>query len=64
MEEEENSELEEEKINESDDDELDVEPFPHKGKDYLIDAEDTVYDVKTCEPVGEYDRENDAVTIF
>jgi hypothetical protein len=48
----------------SDDDELDVEPFEYKGKDYLIDADYTVYDVKTTEPVGEYDRENDALTIF
>ena len=38
MEEDGNSELEEEKINESDDDELDVEPFEYKGKDYLIDG--------------------------
>ena len=48
----------------SDDDVLDVEPFEYKGKDYLIDAEDTLYDVKTSEPVGEYDCENDALTIF
>ena len=48
----------------SDDDELDVEPFEYKGKDYLIDAEDTVYDVKTTDPVGEYDRENETLTIF
>jgi hypothetical protein len=62
---EENTELEEEKMNESDEEgDLNVEPFEHKGKDYLIDAEDTVYDVKTESPVGEYDRENDVLTIF
>lgn len=64
MDEDENSELDEEKMNESDDDELDVEPFDYKGKDYLIDAEDTVYDVKTSEPVGKYDRENETLTIL
>ena len=54
----ENSELEEEE------EELDVEPFEHNGKDYLIDDEDTLYDMNTQEPVGEYDRENNAITIF
>ena len=46
------------------DDELLVEPFEYKGKDYLIDAEDTVYDVNTSEPVGKYDRKNETLTIF
>ena len=62
-EEEENSELEEEEFSDQEE-EADVEPFEHKGKNYLIDKEDTVYDAKTHEPVGEYDRENDALTIF
>tara|TARA_B100001173_G_scaffold307150_1_gene315212 strand:- start:121 stop:1140 length:1020 start_codon:yes stop_codon:yes gene_type:complete len=65
-EEEENSELEEEKMNESDEEEVeaDVEPFEHDGKDYLIDAEDMVYDVNTHNPVGVYDREHDKLTIL
>jgi len=65
-EEEENSELEEEKMNESDEEEVeaDVEPFEHDGKEYLIDAEYTVYDVNTHAPVGEYDKENDVLTIL
>ena len=65
-EEEENSELEEEKMNESDDEEeeleADVTPFEHEGKDYLIDADYTVYDVNTHNPVGVYDREHDKLT--
>lgn len=66
-EEEENSELEEEKMNESDDEEeleADVEPFEHEGKDCLIDADDTVYDVNTNTLLGVYDKENDKLTIF
>ena len=67
-EEEENSELEEEKMNESDEEEeeleVDGEPFEHDGKEYLIDAEYTVYDVKTHAPVGVYDKENDVLTIL
>jgi hypothetical protein len=66
-EEEENSELEEEKMNESDEEEeveADVEPFEHDGKDYLIDAEDNVYDVNTNTLLGVYVKENDKLTIF
>ena len=67
-EEEEDSELEEEKMNKSDEEdeevEADVEPFEHDGKNYLIDTEDTVYDANTHAPVGQYDRENDSITVL
>ena len=48
---------------ESDEEDVeDVTPFEHDGKEYLIDAEYTVYDVDTHAPVGEYDKENDVLT--
>ena len=50
---------------ESDEEDVEVvEPFEHDGKEYLIDAEYTVYDVDTHAPVGEYDKENDVLTIL
>jgi hypothetical protein len=65
LEEEENSELEEESMSESESEgETDVEPFDHKGEQYLIDGEDHIYDTETRSPIGVYDRETDKVTIF
>ncbi len=59
-------ELEEESMSESDcesdNDELEVELFTHKEKEYHIDVNDNIYDIETHKLVGKYDRNSDNIT--
>lgn len=57
-------ELEEEDVDDDDEPPTEVQKITINGKDYLIDMEDTIYDINsTDDPIelGKYDKENDCI---
>ena len=46
------------------DDTINVKRITIAGEKYLIDGDDNLYDLKTQEHIGEYDRDNDEITFF
>tara|TARA_B100000902_G_scaffold25572_1_gene30731 strand:- start:677 stop:1534 length:858 start_codon:yes stop_codon:yes gene_type:complete len=47
--------------NMEEEEELDVQMFEHKGKEYLIDDNNTLYDVDNHTVVGTWDKENEQI---
>lgn len=59
-------ELQEEDVDDDDEPPTEVQKITINGKDYLIDMDDTVYDINsTDDPIelGKYDRENDSIIV-
>lgn len=59
--EEEDGELTEEKIDDDEDDETEVKKLTIDGKNYLVDNENTVYDMETQEELGFYDKDSNTI---
>ena len=54
-------ELTEEKIDDDDEDETEVKKLTIDGKNYLVDNENTVYDMETQEELGFYDKDSNTI---